>query len=97
MWEAEAESGELEQEILAESGLDMGSLARAKMMGTRRLGRILLNDLSVMQKGRDMVVAFSLPKGAFATTVLREFMKVSDDLLAQTAADNGEIDEDGGI
>ena len=96
MWEAEAEAGELEQVILAESGLDMGSLARAKMMGTRRLGRILLNDLSITLKGTDIVVAFSLPKGAFATTVLREFMKVSDDLLAQTAADDGHIDQDGG-
>ena len=96
MWEAEAEAGALEQEILIESSLDMGSLARAKMMGTRRLGRILLNDLSVRQKGKDIVVAFSLPKGAFATTVLREFMKVSDDLLAQTARDSDEIDEDDG-
>lgn len=96
MWEAEAESGELEQEILAASGLDIALLARAKMMGTRRLGRILLNDLSVTQKGTDIVVAFSLPKGAFATTVLREFMKVSDDLLAQAAVENSDSDEDDG-
>ncbi|MYJ80049.1 MAG: tRNA pseudouridine(13) synthase TruD [Caldilineaceae bacterium SB0670_bin_27] len=96
MWEAEAEAGALELEIWTESGLDMGALARAKMMGTRRLGRILLNDLSVRQKGKDIVVAFSLPKGAFATTVLREFMKVSDDLLAQTARDSDEIDDDDG-
>ena len=94
MWEAEAESGDLEQAVLAESGLDMALLARAKMMGTRRLGRILLNDLSVAQKGTDIVVAFSLPKGAFATTVLREFMKVSDDLLAQAAVENSDSDED---
>ena len=97
MWEAEAESGELEQEVLAESGLDMDSLARAKMMGTRRLGRVLLNDLSVTQKGTEVVVAFSLPKGAFATTVLREFMKVSDDLLAQAAVENNDSDEADGI
>ncbi len=96
MWEAEAESGELEQAILAESGLDMVSLARAKMMGTRRLGRILLNDLSVSRKGTDIVVAFSLPKGAFATTVLREFMKVPDDQLAQAAVEESSSDEDSG-
>ncbi|MXX27131.1 MAG: tRNA pseudouridine(13) synthase TruD [Caldilineaceae bacterium SB0668_bin_21] len=95
MWEAEAESGELEQAVLAESGLDLASLARAKMMGTRRLGRILLNDLSVTRKGTDIVVAFSLPKGAFATTVLREFMKVSDDLLAQAAVEDSSSDENG--
>ena len=96
MWEAEAESGELEQEVLAESGLEMAVLARAKMMGTRRLGRILLNDLSVMRKGTDVVVAFSLPKGAFATTVLREFMKVPDDQLAQAAVEDSSSDEDSG-
>ena len=33
MWDAEAESGELEQEVLAMSGLEMDSLAREKMMG----------------------------------------------------------------
>ncbi len=96
MWEAEAESGELEQKVLAESGLDMAVLARAKMMGTRRLGRILLNDLSVTLKGTDIVVAFSLPKGAFATTVLREFMKVPDDQLAQATVEDSSSDGDGG-
>ena len=96
MWEAEAESGELEQAILAESGLDLASLARAKMMGTRRLGRILLNDLSVSRKGTDIVVAFSLPKGAFATTVLREFMKVPNDQLAQATVEDSSSDGDGG-
>ena len=95
MWEAEADSGELEQAVLAESGLDTAALAKAKMMGTRRLGRILLDDLSVTQRGPDIVVAFSLPKGAFATTVLREFMKVSDDLLAQAAVEDSSSDEDG--
>ena len=89
MWDAEAESGELERAVLAESGLDIDSLAKAKMMGTRRLGRILLDDLSVGQNGTDIVVQFSLPKGAFATTVLREFMKVPDDLLAQAPDENG--------
>ena len=96
MWEAEAESGELEQEILGKSGLEMASLAKARMMGTRRLGRILLNDLSVAQNGTGIVVQFSLPKGAFATTVLREIMKVPDDLLAQAAGENDgqEVDDE---
>ena len=91
MWQAEAGSGELEQEVLAMSGLEMDSLARAKMMGTRRLGRVLFNDLSVAQNGAGIVVQFSLPKGAFATTVLREFMKVPDDALAQAPEEDGEI------
>lgn len=83
MWEAEAESGEMEREILLESGLAMESFTREKMMGTRRLGRLRLNDLTVAPGEDSIVVRFSLPKGAFATTVLREVMKAPDDLLAQ--------------
>ena len=92
MWDAEAESGEFEQEVLAMSGLEMDSLAKAKMMGTRRLGRILPDDLTVVQTEAGIVVQFSLPKGAFATTVLREIMKVPDDLLAQAAVEPAEND-----
>ena len=91
MWDAEAESGRLEQEVLAMSGLEIDSLAKAKMMGTRRLGRILPDDLTVARHGAGIVVQFSLPKGAFATTVLREFMKVPDDLLAQSADDSADL------
>jgi tRNA pseudouridine13 synthase len=90
MWNAEAEAGELEQAVLEGSGLELDVFAKAKMMGTRRLGRILVEDLSVKWEGNRSVVSFSLPKGAFATTVLREFMKVPDDLLAQAADDGGE-------
>ena len=95
MWDAEAEARELEQEVLEGCGLDAAAFARAKMKGTRRLGRVLLDDLSVTQNENGIVVEFSLPKGAFATTVLREFMKVSDDLLAQAAVDRGESEVDG--
>ncbi len=90
MWQAEAESGELEQEVLAMSGIEMASLSRANLTGARRLGRVLLNDLSVAQNEAGIVVRFSLPKGAFATTVLREFMKVPDDALAQAPEDSVE-------
>lgn len=84
MWQAEAEAHELEQEILAVHGIEMASLSKAKLMGSRRLGRVLLNDLSVALTEAGLVVQFSLPKGAFATTVLREFMKIDDNMLAQT-------------
>ncbi len=91
MWDAEAESGELEQEVLAMSGLAIDSLAREKMMGTRRLGRIMPDDLTVAQNEAGIVVQFSLPKGAFATTVLREIMKVPDDLLGQAAVETADL------
>ncbi len=84
MWEAKGEAGVLEEKILTAAECTLAQLRRAKIDGTRRLGRLLLPDLvispapaEVAQKYPDSILlTFSLPKGAFATTVLREFMKV---------------------
>lgn len=75
MWTAEDQAGAFEDEVLAESGLTLEQLGKARLTGTRRLGRLRLADLSVHRESVGLVVAFSLPKGAFATVVLREFMK----------------------
>ncbi len=48
---------------------------KARVTGTRRLGRLLLDDLEVAAHDDGVLLSFSLPKGAYATTVLREFMK----------------------
>lgn len=85
MWEAKDEAGELERQVLAESGLSMELLAQAGLTGTRRLGRLLLQDLTVEPHPEGIQVHFFLPKGAFATTVLRELMKVDDKELASVA------------
>jgi len=74
------------------SPITIDDLRRAKTAGTRRLGRLLIPDFAVRMATQDdaiqdaaedelsdpdaLVVEFSLPKGAFATTVLREIMKV---------------------
>ena len=46
--------------------------------GTNHLGKILL-DLGVEVSEEGLVSIFSLPKGAYATTMLKEVMKNSDD------------------
>lgn len=81
----------LEASILAESGVTINQLRRAKVDGTRRLGRLLIPDITVntetnetsteqdsdpLAKNGQLIIEFFLPKGAFATTVLREIMKV---------------------
>lgn len=70
----------LETEVLAEASVDLEHFARAKADGTRRLGRLLVDDLTVKASTHEeepaLVAEFTLPKGAFATTVLRELMKV---------------------
>lgn len=77
MWAAKDEAFAFENGILAEADLPDTVWQRAKVEGTRRLGRLLLPDLQIEQGANDQLVFhFSLPKGAFATIVLREFMKI---------------------
>jgi tRNA pseudouridine13 synthase len=68
-------SGEMEAAILKEEGISMEQLSSAGANGTRRLGRVLVSDLNVEETGGGLEVKFFLPKGAFATIVLREIMK----------------------
>ena len=90
MWMAKGNSGMLEAEILAESGTTLESLARAHVEGSRRLGRLLVPDLRVEPVGDTVVVTFALPKGAFATTVMGELMKVDTVALAAVEEDDGD-------
>ncbi|MBX3012633.1 MAG: tRNA pseudouridine(13) synthase TruD [Caldilineaceae bacterium] len=77
MWAAKEASATLEQAILAEAQLPEAAWQKAKVEGTRRLGRLLLPDLAMEQPADDQItLRFSLPKGAFATVLLRELMKV---------------------
>jgi tRNA pseudouridine13 synthase len=56
--------------------------------GTRRLGRLLIPDLRCTANDNELVVEFFLPKGAFATTVLRELMKVELSTEAELDGDD---------
>jgi len=76
MWPAQAAAGELESEILDETGIKPDEWRKVRVEGTRRLGRLLLPTLQILPAADGLCFEFSLPKGAFATTVLREFMKV---------------------
>jgi len=75
MWRPEHEAGQLEAAILAEEGLTWEDFRRARVKGTRRVGRVWLADLQI-EPGPEpgtLRFSFTLPKGAYATTVLREF------------------------
>jgi tRNA pseudouridine13 synthase len=50
-------------------------LRRARLDGSRRPARLFLDDLSIESHPEGLLFTFALPKGAYATTVLREFMK----------------------
>lgn len=80
MWAAKEAAASLESAILTEAALPDTAWQKAKIEGTRRLGRLLLPDLQIEQPRADQLTfRFSLPKGAFATVVLREFMKIELD------------------
>lgn len=70
-----AEAANLEAGILMEEGLTLDHWRKAHIDGGRRLGRLLINDLALEMGEEGLVISFSLPKGAYATTLLREFMK----------------------
>ncbi len=98
MRSADGEAAALEAEVLAQAEVTLEELQRAKLDGTRRLGRLLPKLEIVAEEGESpgaeaveagaLTVCFSLPKGAFATTVLRELTKT------EALADEGDADVD---
>jgi len=75
MWWASGEPGELERDVLDREGVTEDLLRRAHLNGSRRPARLLLDDLDVETHPDGLLFTFSLPKGCYATTVLREVMK----------------------
>jgi tRNA pseudouridine13 synthase len=75
MWWATGKPGELEHEVLDREGVTESMLHRAQLSGSRRRARLLLDDLDVKPHPEGLLFSFSLPKGSYATTVLREVMK----------------------
>jgi tRNA pseudouridine13 synthase len=89
MWAAGAAAGELETAILAEAGLTLENFAQARVEGTRRPGRLALPTIDYSSGDDGLHLAFFLPKGSYATIVVREFTK-----QAATAADPDMAQED---
>jgi tRNA pseudouridine13 synthase len=75
---AEGLPGERERELLAEERLelaDFGSLG-VKLTGERRALRVPLTEATVREDGEGAILlCFALPKGSYATAVMREVMK----------------------
>lgn len=67
-----------EEALLREAGVTLTDFVRGgdETEGTRRPYRILLSEPSLEVQGADVHVSFVLPKGSYATVVLRELMKV---------------------
>lgn len=75
MWTTTGPAGELEARVLEEAGLTKEDFRRGRIAGTRRPGRIWLAGIELALAQDSLQLAFFLPKGAYATAVLREFIK----------------------
>ncbi len=75
MWWAGGPPGELERDVLEQAQVTEEMLERERLSGSRRRARLLLEDLEVESHPDGILFTFSLPKGAYATTLLRDFMK----------------------
>jgi tRNA pseudouridine13 synthase len=71
----------VEEALLRAAGvaLDDFRRGRGETEGGRRAYRIRLEGVSVEEAGTDLVLAFTLPRGSYATVVLDEVMKLDAD------------------
>src|SRR5512147_545800 len=79
---AGGEPGEIERAVVTEAGATPESLTEAAkacgFRGERRSLRVPLADLDWVLDGSILTLSFSLPPGAYATSVLRELMKAPE-------------------
>jgi len=78
---ASCEPGRIEEAVIAEAGTTRDVLVAAGkacgFRGERRALRVPLAELEWSLDGSVLTLAFTLPPGAYATSVLRELMKTT--------------------
>jgi tRNA pseudouridine13 synthase len=78
---ADGEPGKVEEAVIAEAGTTREALVAAGkacgFRGERRALRVQLTELEWSLNGSVLTLAFALPPGAYATSVLRELMKTT--------------------
>jgi tRNA pseudouridine13 synthase len=75
MMEAAGPAGDREKEILERFGLSAGAFKPLRAAGSRRPALIYLHDLAFQPVCQGLEFTFTLPAGAYATTVMREFTR----------------------
>ncbi len=80
MRQPQADALALEAEILARSPVQPEQWRKHRTDGNRRIGRIFLQPIQVKPHPLGLRLTFYLPKGAYATILLREIMKPASSL-----------------
>ncbi len=75
MMAAAHRAGDYEAQILSAVDLDPQVFKPLRAPGSRRAALLYLNDLVIQPDEAGLRYTFSLPSGAYATSVLREFMR----------------------
>jgi len=71
---AEANAGDAERHVLDRAGLEPDAFAQQGLKGSRRIAWLKLRDLDVAAHPDGVLLKFFLPKGSYATVLLREFL-----------------------
>jgi len=72
---ASNEAGDIEKEIFEEENLSLELFKKKKVPGSRRVALLYIDAISYKSTPEGLRVEFFLPKGSYATVVLREIMK----------------------
>ena len=72
----DGDAGAMEERLLWDFGLEYRQFRRVP--GARRISRLRLDDAELKAADDGYIVEFTLPKGAYATSVMRELMKDGD-------------------
>ncbi|HOT92004.1 MAG TPA: tRNA pseudouridine(13) synthase TruD [Anaerolineae bacterium] len=90
MLAAQAEAGALEARILEEASIALADFRPFQAKGSRRPLRYYPEGLSWQMEGADtLTLSFFAPKGAYATSLLRELMKTEVTLEVEDEIDEG--------
>lgn len=81
---ATGKPGDLEREVLASREVSVETLSKARLNGSRRAARLAVPDLKIEEDPGGICFTFSLPKGSYATTLMREFVKSDEGLTDPT-------------
>jgi tRNA pseudouridine13 synthase len=80
-------TGEEEERVLMDEGIELEQFAISSGLvcrGERRSVRIPLTDIEVEEvENDDLLFRFTLPRGCYATVVLREVMKTAEAPLVE--------------
>lgn len=75
MMQPAGEAGQLEADLLAQFGIGVDDFRKFRAPGSRRPAILMLDDLEIDSCDQGLVFRFTLPSGAYATTIMREFTR----------------------